>query len=457
MDLAVPYNAFSDLRPGGGWASATPTPAAVGDSGAAGYAENVIARADFVPYQTFAGTFTVAVAAFHREGTGRVDFSVDGGVWRRVSGMTTGHGLGHSLPMYWTTVNAARFSDGPHQIRCRVIPLSGVPRVLSGLYFNANSGGTLPALTRYVAITGDDTTGDGTSGNPYATILKAALSIKTAQGSADGATIYCANGDYTWHGIEFADDNIPTTNQYLTITAAPGASKASVRITANANNGDGANDGLNTKLVCFRGITLLDLPFGSSKTADHCWLDDVAMIGPGRYAGPSFRESQFDHKYFTGCTATDMQDAPDGGDLWRNCTLSTLAQSGFHNSPLVVNCSVSGINPGGDGTLHPDCIQHTTSTPNAIYYGVTVNETGGATGIRLQPDARDVAFVGCSIATDAVYLFEMERPYRHLYFKGCTLNGAFTYDGTFSATNVVFDGCTFPSGSPAAHAGVTIR
>jgi hypothetical protein len=152
MSYSVRYTPTAGVVPGGGWAGDTATPAAVGNSGAAGYAENAIARADFVPYQTFTGTFTVAVAAFHIEGIDRVEFSADGGPWYAVSTATTGHGLGHSLPLYWTTIDASRFSDGLHEIRARVYPVSGVPRVLSGLYFNANSGGTLTnSAVRYVS------------------------------------------------------------------------------------------------------------------------------------------------------------------------------------------------------------------------------------------------------------------------------------------------------------------
>ena len=52
--------------------------------------------------------------------------------------------------------------------------------------------------TYYIATTGNDTTGNGSSGNPWATISKAFTS------SADGDTIVCAAGTYTWVSQNFS-------------------------------------------------------------------------------------------------------------------------------------------------------------------------------------------------------------------------------------------------------------
>lgn len=51
--------------------------------------------------------------------------------------------------------------------------------------------------TYYISPTGNDTTGNGSSGNPWATISKAVT------GSASGDVIVCASGTYTWTAQSF--------------------------------------------------------------------------------------------------------------------------------------------------------------------------------------------------------------------------------------------------------------
>lgn len=67
--------------------------------------------------------------------------------------------------------------------------------------------------TKYISPTGDDTTGDGTSGNPYKTINKAYTE------SSAGDTIYCLPGTYDW-GLD--DNNTYTSARTLTSAAATG-------------------------------------------------------------------------------------------------------------------------------------------------------------------------------------------------------------------------------------------
>src|SRR5512143_1297874 len=69
----------------------------------------------------------------------------------------------------------------------------------SGATFNAGSWDISAQVSRaggakYVAKTGNDTTGDGTEGNPYLTISKAI----TILGAAANAVIYVGAGKYGW-------------------------------------------------------------------------------------------------------------------------------------------------------------------------------------------------------------------------------------------------------------------
>ena len=62
--------------------------------------------------------------------------------------------------------------------------------VVSSLYLNSNANGTLPAYSMYVSTAGNDTTGNGTSGNPYATIYKALNQTRIAHTDSGGLVIY---------------------------------------------------------------------------------------------------------------------------------------------------------------------------------------------------------------------------------------------------------------------------
>src|SRR4029079_3702779 len=95
------------------------------------------------------------------------------------------------------------------EVRAIVYPASGVPQVLDPIYLLANPTG---AKTFYIANDGDDSTGDGTIGNPWKTPVYAMNYWERAGNTAgiNGAIIYHSAGTYTI-GSDFAHTHQPTT------------------------------------------------------------------------------------------------------------------------------------------------------------------------------------------------------------------------------------------------------
>lgn len=451
------------LVPGGGFAGATATPSAVGDSGADFYSEKSIARWDVVPYQTFTGLFKIGVVAFHTEGIDRVSFSVDGGPWKDATSMTLNSRTG--VTEYCAVLKASLHADGPIQVRAIAYPVNGVPRLLAGdtdsgngevsLFLNANAGGTLPANVAYVDSTnGSDSTGDGTSGNPFQSIMKAAFAVQTANGTgnADGGTVYLLAGD---HVLGTYDFNLQTTtvNGWLTIAAAPGLAQSDVTITGSATS-----DGIRTTLVHIQGITIA----GILDTVNGCflWTDGCDIVGPGRTVDSS---PGYAPNFSAWATNSEIHGWALGitGSVIRDCTAHDLAGVAYQNGGLVVNSVAYDLD--ATGTInHPDVYQFFGNKGNVILYGLTTDGGVKAQGVfcGTDIDLTDAAIVNCHIdnAVSGVgRCFSFSGPTKNLYVKDSTfIGGQMQFDGDFAATDVVIENSSFTPDLPAAD-GVTVR
>src|SRR5206468_8255019 len=105
------------------------------------------------------------------------------------------------------------------------------------------------------STSGNDSTGDGTEVNPFATIARAAnywLYFNGSSSPIDGTTIYVQPGTYQLTSTNFTYPN--TAVAWLTITTAPGVDRSQVII---AGHGDSTDKGwgLRTKLMHFKGVT----------------------------------------------------------------------------------------------------------------------------------------------------------------------------------------------------------
>jgi hypothetical protein len=286
---------------------------------------------------------------------------------------------------YCAGVDAKRLVDGPIEVRAVIYPKRGIPRVLAGpqdesrravvggehsLFLTGNANHTRTSAVRWVSKTGSDTTGNGTSARPYATIIAAAKDIQTRHGSADGATIYLTAGNHVYP----SQSGTKTNDRWLTIASAPGATRESVRITANAGT-----RGLKTKLVRFKSLTIsgTTIPSGGSGSLRSVWADDCILEA----RSPDTANTFFSHGgwaggiYVTECTMRNVLRAAYGYKLVRNTLLTDIAGDAFRDpAGMILNCEVRNLQDAGTG-LHRDLLQFYSPSPrpafeNVIVYGV---------------------------------------------------------------------------------------
>lgn len=438
------------LTPGDGWTAPTAQPDPVGDPEAVGYDAKAIARWDVVPYQTFAEDFNVGVVAFHREGIDRVAFSVNDGEWKSVDTMSLNTQTG--VVEYWATIDVSAFvAAGACEVRAVVYPNVGVPRVLDSLYLYADPAGTAPQLERYVSTTGNDENDGLTPETAKATPNAAAFSIHQAQGNADGGIIYLMAGSHTISSAEWFN-NSSTVNRWMTVTNAPGTTRDQVIVTGNTGSG------FNSKLVRFHNVTITGWINSGGPLVDHVWLDGCHLHGTGWTSTGAGAGTSWSYRYMTDTTIADQSNGPEGYVLVRNVRIDRIGGDAFSNSALVINCSVHEFDqaPGA----HTDLWQWTSAANNVIMYGVdNTDQIGGinSAGPTFEDSGTDVAVVNCNLSsgthTVAIYLTKVQT---HVLVKDTTITGGFYYTGGVTATNVVYDGCTF-SGDPPVADGVTVR
>lgn len=471
-------NASSVLTPGSGFSGATSQPAQVGTGAYA--TEPAIARWNVVPWQTVAGTLKIGVVAYHLNGIDRVEFNADDGSVVTVSSASLNSDSGTTE--YWTTLDAANFSDGVHEIRATVYPTVGVPVVLQGnigdaytisnndgicsLVLNTNHGATLPTHAVYVSSAGHDDTGDGSSGNPLATIVAAAVKIQDTYGSCDGGIIYCNEATHEIGSPQWWQTTPVTTNRWLTIKPWPGASKANVKIQGAA----GEQSGLGCKLLALDGVTQLsafrfaDIRLNATKVVAF-WANNVAAAGTVRLSDISpwgiKANVGFNMGFATGCTVHTMDDGFNAWMITRDCSTTHTVAGGYRNVGLVVNCTSDDISAAeyvGDPALapHPDVYQFSISMRNTIALNLVGTDVpfirtvtyGGGT-------SQDAALVNCSFDASSAYAWEFGGTNINVYVKGCTFTKGFSTYEPLTFTDFVCEGCTFGGGSPPA--GVTVR
>jgi hypothetical protein len=425
------------LTPGTGWTGPTAQPATVGQPGQLGYKDNAIARWDVVPYQTFSDTFNVGVVAFDIAAIDHVAFSVNGGAWVNVTAMTKNPQT--NVVEYWATLRASDFAqDGTVEVRAVAYPTAGVPRVLDSLILNANGHGTLPNPVRYVSPTGSDTSGDGTSAHPFASIIKAANSIGTAQGNTNGGTIYLMAGNYN-DVADFSRFSNQTVNQWLTITHAPGLSQSDVKMTTCSNwNTITANDNL---LLHYYDITFEGtIPFGGAKT-DYTWIDHCQFNNwtNSTFAAITKAATGLDNIYVTDTNFQNVNAVIEGAELVRNVKADRVAGDLLHDVKCAINVTVTNFSQ--EGASHTNVYQDSYDLRNVILYGITsTSEYLQAFQYNVVPT--DHAIVNCNINTGTYgRVIDLEGVMTNVLYKDNTFKGVY-YVGGLTPRDLVFDDCT---------------
>lgn len=400
---SVNFKFVSDriLRPGTGFDDLWGTNIIpVGTAGDPGFDAKVIARWDVVPHQTIdTESFNVGVVAFHINEVDRVEIFLEGGEPVVVDQMTLNPRTG--VYEYWATIDpdvlrTTDLVDGPIELRAVAYPRgAGEPRVLPSLTLNSNVNGTLPELILWCAPEGDDTTGDGSEGNPFRQPYRAmqfAGQLIGGPAGADGCRVLLSPGEYYWGGTNWAPR---TLDRWATIEAGPGVAPEEVVIRAGTSNG------FRTKLLCARNITFERQLGTAIVEGGMLWLDGCVFRGDGPHEG----QRPFTHSvwpggvWVTGCRLTQMRDGFFYSRLVRNSKVENIGQVAYGGSKLVLNCEADLIHRGATD-YHPDVYILRGHVENIIVFGLTATRISaqGLFGDDLGASAEDVAFVNIVIS-----------------------------------------------------------
>lgn len=420
----------SVLIPGPGFSGATPQPSDVGSGSNASV--KAIARFDVVPYQTFGGTFDIGVTAFHIRGIDRVEFSVEGGPWSAVVEPRLNNRTG--VFEYVATVDASLLPTGPIEVRAIAYPEIGRARVLSLRLF-ANAAGAAPNPVRYISPNGSDSSGDGSSSNPFRTARKAGRDIQASSSNnrADGGTIFLMAGNNI---LEDGGASVDTQHRWLELRPAPGLTQSQVVVHV-------VNDSLETKLMRMTNLTIRR-SISSGHSSDNInsgaeeayfWADHCRFVGNGpntQIGSLGFvADTRFNAYYATDSIAENERHGLRGASLLRNVIVQNIGSDAFQNTEYILNCSVDGIS--NNVGWHPDLVQYTRGLDNVIIYGLHAVNVRGQ-GIFAKPTSlniNNVALVNLMVEVEGGYKSEWEPNSDHiLMWNNSYVNHTFLFTGT---------------------------
>jgi hypothetical protein len=445
-----------------GGATVLSQPSAVGSAGASGHTENCGGIWLTPPYQTFTGTFNLALWVDHQEGIDHIDIRVDGGpvvsvsvksriappAWLATIMASYGASVGGKAdtsgkPIYVQSLVASDYTDGAHVAQAIAYPVSGVPLLVGDLHFNTNNGGTIPTTIKWAAPAGNDTTGDGSEALPYLTIGKAETVIGA---NGNNGFVYLKAGSYAYAGGTTAT----TSTGILTVQAAPGVALGDVVLTGFTFDKLPVVTHRRFKDVTFDGVDIA-LQSGSGTL----WLDGCVGINDFQ------TDTSYTDVWTTNCYFHDVTSdfTLRGTKVHLNAVLANFSNDAFQGQ-WVVNYVVHA---GGEG--HSDVIQFgNEATTNAGAYGLLVSGAVRAQAVTNGCPLTDVMFRDCDFAAINIdNNLMIAQACRNMYFKDCvwghdcfllTVNA-----NPFVATKVVFDNSSNAVFDPALNTinGVTVR
>ena len=426
---------FTYLIPGTGFTAPEAAMTPIGVSGATGYDCTAIARWDVVPWQVAEDGFMVGVIAYHREGIDKVQFALNGGPWVDVTQMSMNqrtNEMEFSVGLKLTSI-----PNDDIEVRARVIPTVGIPRILAGgisgisagslntgnhSMFLQSAGTTRPEF--FVSPNGSDSTGlsggfsAGTRQNPYQTIPYA-LYTGAAGGiggtDVSGSILTLLPGD---HYYSFAmgeyNERIYAETSWVTIRSDYSEPSSITRFTGyTANSWAGRSmDKIHIQNMQFVQPTG-ETNWASFSGTYQLWIDTCDIQGQFE---PVVILPSYSNKWATDCTAVDIKGAPFGNRITRNCHIDGLLEDAFGPEELLLNSSVArqsreqtaAGNSGSADPYHPDVwskflLTDTGSVQyveNVIIRDLTANDRIEAQGLFFKGNwaaYRDIAVVNANI------------------------------------------------------------
>ena len=384
------YKAILPLTPGAGFVGAEPAMAAIGTPGDDGYNCKAIARWDVVPWQVATDGFNVGVVAYHREGIEKVSFSLNDGPWVDVFEMSTNPTTDELE--YCVSLSLSTIPDAAIEVRARVIPNVGEPRILAGAITGNGKDETssifsgehsmflakvnTPRPEFFVSPTGDDAN-DGSRASPFATIPQACWRFTGETGIAGGGSpsgdisggiITMLPGDHYYDLPKGFTTLLTQATAWITVRAdVPGTA----RFTSSTNNS-------RTPLIHIQGMQFVmhdtqNTPFGGSGL-NALWLDNCDLQGGFRYEDML---QGYENKWATDCNATDVADKLFGTVLTRNCHFDGLLSDSFGLEFILLSSSTSRVSRNQNPTAasaHPDVWSKATPTGSLTIENVIVRD-----------------------------------------------------------------------------------
>lgn len=414
-----------------------------------------VARWDVIPDQLLTQTFNVGVCAFHLDGL-KVEFRIGGTLVATVLNPTCNPQT--NVWEFWFPLNPADYADGPLTVNARAIALDAAATSydLPSLSLYANGHGSLTVSTvKWADSASGSDSYPGTEAQPYKTLAKA------VQNTPSGGTINLKAGSYASQSLG-GGSNRP---YWTTIQAAPGVARDNVEVTTGRPG---------TQRLKWKDLTVSIDTTASYATilvgengSHSVWLDNVkAYNKQGRWGGGAITFGNRYVAYVTGGLTTEMADGP-GASIIRGHTMTRITSDAWTGGgKLVVNCSVSDIDPGSTGA-HPDFHQSYCVAPDWVQDVILYNVRGyecisqGLFGGRLRNSAfvnvliekgNTVMYSQYSGPMENVLFLHMDIIYQSWLWRG---TGANAYQATeVSVINNIFQSMSLYENATAA--GLTI-
>lgn len=355
----------------------------------------------------------------------------------------------------YTLSNSATFSSQTVKVRAR-----------SSLFLNSNKNSTLPTYTLYVnSVTGNDSTGTGTSGNPYATVYAAIDATANAHGGDVGGltvNLQCPNAPSVTnypYGNSPVNNGEATALQWMTVQPAAGCTQANVAFNSLPTSG-----GIRTQNIHLKNLTITGIQLSTTITINGSlppiiWYDNVVQTGAGRLAGGN-PVTNFAAEWYTDSDLSAMTAGPPA-ILARNVTIHDIGSDAFSSSCSLVNVVVHDIIDDNGAGFHPDVFQINGSFPvNCVKDGLTATTGINAQGWFWDGVQKDNVYANGNIDNTGrgegyATIQSGQITTNVLMFNGSLTDFVLGWRVGFTATDVQLNSMLCPSGGFGAYTGVT--